>query len=312
MSEQLHHGLGWMPELPDFRDYTLETEQVSTIFTEATMKLNPVAKASKKTKNADAPLAIPATVDLRNWCSPIENQGQIGSCTAHAGVGIMEYFQRRAYGIHLDASRLFLYKVTRNLLKWTGDTGAYLRTTMKAMAAFGICPEEYWLYSDAKTPPNGAPTDPFEKEPTSFAYQFANNYKSTTYYRLDPAGAAPATILNNVKNNVASGLPSMFGFTVYNSIAQAASNGGKIPYPKVGDTVVGGHAVMIVGYDDSIVIRNGPAGPQTTGAFLIRNSWGTGWGSNGYGYLPYQYVLGGLAKDFWTMVNANFFNTNNF
>lgn len=107
MSEIINHGLGWMPELPDFRDYSIETDEVHSIFETATMKLNPIAKESKKSKNAESPLAIPAQVDVRNWCSPIENQGQIGSCTAHAGVGLLEYYQRRAYGIHLDASRLF-------------------------------------------------------------------------------------------------------------------------------------------------------------------------------------------------------------
>ena len=153
-----------MPELPDFRDFSIETDEVHSIFEAVTMKINPIATQGKKSKNEEIPLAIPAQVDVRNWCSPIENQGQIGSCTAHAGVGLLEYYQRRAYGIHLDASRLFLYKVTRNLLKWTGDTGAYLRTTMKAMAAFGVCPEEYWLYSDTKTRANDISTDPFEKK----------------------------------------------------------------------------------------------------------------------------------------------------
>lgn len=66
---------------------------------------------------------------------------QIGSCTANAGVGLVEYFERRAFGKHLDASRLFLYKVTRNLLHLTEDTGAYLRTTMAAMALFGVPPK---------------------------------------------------------------------------------------------------------------------------------------------------------------------------
>ncbi len=310
----IQHGLGWMPDLPDFRDLTSESDTVHEIFSNAKMTFNPVLETKKGAKKNAlmAPLTLAASVDLRAWCSPVENQGQLGSCTANAGAGMLEYYQRRAFGVHLDASRLFLYKVTRNLLKWTGDTGAYLRTTMKAMAGFGICPEEYWPYSDTKTGPNGAPSDPFEKEPSSFNYQFASNYKSTTYYRLDPVGATPATILNNVKTYVAAGLPSMFGFTVYNSISQAGTNGGKIPYPKVGDSAVGGHAVMIVGYDDSVVIQNGPGGPKTTGAFLIRNSWGTSWGNAGYGYLPYEYVLKGLAKDFWSIVNASFFNTNNF
>jgi C1A family cysteine protease len=72
--------------------------------------------------------AAPASVDLRAWCSPIEDQGNLGSCTANAGVGLLEYYERRAFGKHLDGSRLFLYKASRNLLGWTGDTGAYLRT----------------------------------------------------------------------------------------------------------------------------------------------------------------------------------------
>jgi C1A family cysteine protease len=313
MSNSIQNGLGWMPDLPDFRDLTNESSTVQEIFSNATMKFNPVLKGGKSAKGASAaPLTLASSVDLRAWCSPIEDQGQLGSCTANAGVGMLEYYQRRAFGIHLDASRLFLYKVTRNLLKWTGDTGAYLRTTMKAMAGFGVCPEEYWPYSDAKTGANGGPNDPFEKEPSGFNYQFASNYKSTTYYRLDPVGATPTTILNNIKTYAAAGLPSMFGFTVYSSISLASTNGGKIPYPKVGDTVRGGHAVMIVGYDDTMVIQNGVGGPKTTGAFLIRNSWGTSWGNSGYGYLPYEYVLKGLAQDFWSIVNANFFNANSF
>jgi C1A family cysteine protease len=88
--------------------------------------------------------ASPASTDLRAWCSPIENQGSLGSCTANAGVGVVEYFERRAFGKHINASRLFLYKVTRNLLHLTGDTGAYLRSTMGALALFGVLPEEYW------------------------------------------------------------------------------------------------------------------------------------------------------------------------
>ena len=77
--------------------------------------------------------SLPDSVDLKEWCSPIEDQGELGSCTAQAGVALVEYFERRAFGKHLDASRLFLYKATRNMLHWTGDTGAFLRTTMGAI-----------------------------------------------------------------------------------------------------------------------------------------------------------------------------------
>lgn len=308
--ENLKKSFGWIPDMPDFRDFTLESPEVAGILAAASIKHNPVTK--KGTKKSAASLGSPTSVDLREWCSPIEDQGQLGSCTANAGVGMMEYFQYRAFGIYLDASRLFLYKVTRNLLQWTGDTGAYLRTTIKALAGFGVCPETYWPYSDSITGQNGSPDDPFEIEPSGFCYAFAGNYKATTYYRLDPPGTDAEALLTTIKNNAAAGLPCMFGFTVYSSYNQTGSNGGKFPYPKRGDAVVGGHAVMVVGYDDNIVIENGVGGPSTMGALLIRNSWGTGWGMGGYGYLPYQYVLGGLAEDFWSVISAGFFDTNNF
>ena len=107
-------GMDWMRDLPDFRDYTPEHE-----------KIKPLLKKINMTSSA-APASLPATVDLRAWCSPIEDQQDLGSCTAQAGVGLIEFYERKAFGTHIDASRLFLYKVTRNLLGWTGDTGAYL------------------------------------------------------------------------------------------------------------------------------------------------------------------------------------------
>jgi C1A family cysteine protease len=165
-------------------------------------------------------VSLPASVDLRQYCSPIEDQGQLGSCTANATVGLVEYFERRAHGRFIDASRLFLYKATRDLLHWTGDTGAFLRSTMGALALFGVPPEEYWPYNIAS----------YDIEPSSFLYSFAVNYKAIKYYRLDPAGTPPATLLTRIKANLAHGLPPIYGFTVYNSISQAASSG-KIPFP---------------------------------------------------------------------------------
>src|SRR5215218_534449 len=129
-------AMGWMRDLPDVRDYTIGSQEVSAL-------LNSVPAG--ETVCADAP-QLNAREDLRQWCSPIEDQRTIGSCTAQAGVGIVEYYQRRAFGKHLDGSRLFVYKATRNLLGLSGDTGAWLRSAMGALCTFGVPPEKYWPY----------------------------------------------------------------------------------------------------------------------------------------------------------------------
>jgi C1A family cysteine protease len=234
-------------------------------------------------------------VDLRAWCSTIEDQGALGSCTANAAVGLLEYFELRSKGRYIDASRLFLYKAERDLLGWVGDTGAYLRTAMEALVVFGAPPERYWPYNIAN----------FDVEPSAFCYAFGANFQGLTYYRLDPVGTTPAQALANIKAFLASGFPSMFGFPVYPEY-DSPLPGGLVAYPAPGHVSRGGHANVAVGYDDNLMI-----GPDK-GALLIRNSWGTGWANAGYGWMSYKYVTSGLANDWWSMISAEWVNTGQF
>lgn len=287
-------GLGWIPDVPDFRDFTTEHEEVAPLLAETSV---PTLKGGEEAK---AP--PPPAVDLRQWCSPVEDQGPLGSCTAHAGVGMLEYFERKAFGKHVDASRLFLYRATRKLLGLWGDSGASLRGTAGAMQLFGVPPEQYWPYE----PPE------FETEPPSFAYAFAGNFQALKYYRLDPPGVDPTTLIDGIKASLASQMPAMFGWTVFSSIVQAGEDGGKVPFPNQGDAVEGGHAVMAVGYDDKISIPGGALGIDSTGGILFRNSWSSAWGDGGYGWLSYDYIRHRLTSDWWVLIEQEWIDTEEF
>jgi C1A family cysteine protease len=270
-------GMGWLPDYPDIRDYTIERTDVK----DRLSNIDNIALIARNVTNK-----LDERVDWSRYCSPVEDQGTLASSTAHAIIGLVEYFERLTYGKNMDASRLFLYKLTRKLLRWTGDTGAFLRTTIRALNLFGLIPEEYWKYdiSDLDT------------ELPAFCYALAQKY-AVKYLRLDHDNILSVGLLHHIKSFISKRHPLAFGFSVYKSISQVTSSG-FIPYPDIrGDTVVGGHAVMAVGYDDYKYDVGGGA----SGALLIRNSWGTDWGQDGYGWLPYEYVLDGLTKDWWTL-----------
>lgn len=278
---------GWIPDYPDHRDYTVDTNGVRPL-------LERVGIA-----DIAAVQELPENIDLRQWCSPIEDQGQLGSCSAHAAIALVEFFERKTFGTHLDAARLFLYKVTRNLAGTQGDCGASLRDTMKALVLFGVPPEEHWAY---------APDD-FNLEPEAFQYAFAQNYQAEVYYRLDATQTAPEELLHCIQVHLVYEIPLAFGFTTYASM-DVASNG-HIPFPEGNESATGAHAVAAVGYDDRVEITHPTSEETTTGALLIRNSWGTDWGEEGYGWMPYDYVLQGLTSDWWALLKNEWVNPDN-
>jgi len=282
-------GTGWLPPVPDLRDYTPSHPWIRSF--------------NKKLGLTAGNRAQPAKVDLREWCTPVENQLELGACTAHAAAGMVEYFEKRAYGKHIEASRLFLYKTTRNLMQVTGDTGAWLRNTMGALVLCGVPGEKYWPYNIAE----------FDNEPGSFIYSLAGNYQSLKYFCHDPQGAVlPAKdILASVKKYLEAGVPAMFGFWGFPSFEESEQPG-DIPYPCKGEQAQWGHAVMAVGYDDDRRIKNKKCNKETKGALLIRNSWGRGWGDKGYGWLPYEYVLNRLALDFWSLLGMEWIDSGEF
>lgn len=288
-------GTGWLPPMPDLRDYTVDTPEIAEMAKK--LKLKQSAKSLKS--------AVPGEVDLREWCSKVENQGKIGSCTAHAAMGVIEYLQRRAFDDHIDGSRLFVYKTTRNLMKATGDTGAWLRNTMGALVLCGVPHESYWEYTDK---------DPdYDKEPTGFVYAVADNFEALKYFCHDPLGANvdQKHVLESIKRFLAAGVPSMFGFFGFPSFDDTDEKG-CIPFPCANEKAEWGHAILAVGYDDKKEIKNLRCNKKTKGALLIRNSWGTGWGDEGYGWLSYEYVLQGLAVDFWSILSMEMVDTKQF
>jgi len=223
---------------------------------------------------AGPPVAIPDQVDLSPHCSPIEDQGQLGSCTGNAIVGAMEYLDRNFRNDAIDLSRLFVYYNER-VLEGTisQDSGAIIRDGIKTMVKYGVCPEKNYPYDIAK----------FTKKPTRTAYKKALPNRITSYQRIQTLADMMACL--------ASGYPFVFGFTVFASFeGDLVARTGIVPMPLQHERQLGGHAVCAVGYD------------KAKRMVKVRNSWGTAWGDGGYFYMPFDYINNAtLADDFWTV-----------
>ena len=218
---------------------------------------------------------LPAAVDLRAKCPPVYNQGQLGSCTANAIGAAIQFDRIRQKLPNLVPSRLFIYYNEREMEGTVkSDGGAQIRDGIKSVAKQGVCPEADWPYDIGK----------FDQAPPTKAYKDALVNRAVSYQRL-------VQTLSELKGCLASGFPFVFGFTVYESFdSPAVGKSGHASLPASSEQVVGGHAVMGVGYNDA------------RQWFLVRNSWGPGWGMKGYFTLPYAYLMqAGLASDFWTV-----------
>jgi C1A family cysteine protease len=275
MSRFLPHGLGWHRDLPDPRDYTPEQTEVGDMLG----GLNPLKHR-------------PRSVTWREYFPPVEDQGECAADAAHACVALLQYFELCSSGRLIEPSRMFVYRTARRLLNWSGDCGASLRATWKAIVRFGAPPEKHWPYDAAR----------LDAEPDPFAYAFAREFESIRYVRLDGRGKAGDEALETATSFLAAGFPFVLGFSVCTSLSREAD----IPFPTIYDRVRGGHAVVVVGYDDNHRCRS------LKGALLIRNSWGPAWGDEGYGWLPYDYVRRYLAADIWTLVSPQWLASNEF
>jgi C1A family cysteine protease len=243
---------GWMPDLPDARDHLYA---------------------------APAPVLVnlPAAVDMRAQCPAVYDQGQLGSCTGNAIAGAIQ-LDRLKEKLRPDfvPSRLFIYYNERVIEGSVGiDSGAQIRDGIKTVSKEGVCSEHLWPYNVAR----------FTRKPTARAYKAALKCRAVSYSRL-------VANLRQLKGCLAEGYPFVFGFTVYDSFeSEAVAKTGVMPMPDLAtEKVVGGHAVMAVGYDDA------------QQRFIVRNSWGDGWGQKGYFTMPYAYLTDpNLADDLWTI-----------
>jgi C1A family cysteine protease len=250
--ETVHNCKGWRPDKPDHRDF-------------------------KYCVPRHLAVALPAAVDLRPNCPPIWDQGNIGSCTAHAISGALQYdaIKNKQDDADIVRSRLFIYYNER-VIEGTvhTDAGAEIRDGIKSVASQGACDEKLWWYN----------TEKFAAKPSAKCYTNAKQYEALSYMRVTQTA-------NDMKACLASGYPIVLGVTVYSSfMTDEAAATGMIPMPSATESVEGGHAIDIVGYNTAKRL------------FTFRNSWGTSWGDKGYGYFPESYLINpNLCDDLWTI-----------
>lgn len=219
-------------------------------------------------------IALPRSIDLQDQCPEVYNQGDLGSCTANAAAGLAQFLMKKEKLGNWMPSRLALYYWNRLQEGTVGeDSGASLHDAMNSMVKYGVPHESLWPYNVSK----------FTVKPTK-------NVWSDAYWHMIKHGLSVKQNLNAIKTCLASGYPIIFGFAIFESFeSNDFATTGIMPMPKEGEEILGGHAVMAVGYDDD------------TRMIKVRNSWGTSWGKGGYFFMPYDFITSSnYCDDFWT------------
>lgn len=221
------------------------------------------------------PTVLPPLVDMTGKCPPVYDQETLGSCTGNAIAGAVEFERIKQGLVDFVPSRLFIYyeeRVIENTVN--SDSGAEIRDGFKVISSLGVPAETDWPYDVSK----------FTQKPPQQAYDDALKDVATQYLAINQD-------LTSFRQCLSDGYPFVFGFTVYSSFeSDQVNQSGIVPMPSPTESVLGGHAVMCVGYDDNAK------------EFIVRNSWGPKWAQNGYFRMPYQYLTNpDLASDFWTL-----------
>jgi C1A family cysteine protease len=219
------------------------------------------------------------SVDLRTSCPDVYDQGHLGSCTANA-IGFCYHYdeiKQREVSAFIP-SRLFIYYNERNIEGHVSeDSGAEIHDGIQVIHSLGVCSEIDWPYDINK----------FKDKPAPNCYDTALTHKTIDYRAISQN-------LDQLKAALIEGYPVVFGFNVYESFeSDEVAKTGIMPIPKLNEKLLGGHAVALVGFDN---IKS---------VFIVRNSWGSGWGDKGYFYMPYEFITNSnMASDFWTVTKT--------